>query len=128
MEGLGKDKGRPKGRARAPTVAVTGSGEEGEDLRAWLQAEEEQLEWTVAAKQRDAARRRTEQKRSLGAYKGGTAQHNTVLQSSNLWIGLECGEGENEGKKKRNQQSEAKSKDNQAEAGTKPGAGSRVTQ
>ncbi|CAG1965049.1 unnamed protein product [Fusarium graminearum] len=57
-----------------------------------------------------------------------TAQHNTVLQSSNLWIGLECGEGENEGKKKRNQQSEAKSKDNQAEAGTKPGAGSRVTQ
>jgi len=26
MEGLGKDKGRPKGRARAPTVAVTGSG------------------------------------------------------------------------------------------------------
>ncbi|CAF3465640.1 unnamed protein product [Fusarium graminearum] len=56
MEGLGKDKGRPKGRARAPTVAVTGSGEEGEDLRAWLQAEEEQLEWTVAAKQRDAAR------------------------------------------------------------------------
>lgn len=57
-----------------------------------------------------------------------TAQHNTVMQSSNLWIGLECGEGENEGKKKRNQQSEAKSKDNQAEAGTKPGAGSRVTQ
>ncbi|WJG34971.1 uncharacterized protein FOBCDRAFT_198637 [Fusarium oxysporum Fo47] len=26
MEGLGKDKGRPKDRARAPTVAVTGSG------------------------------------------------------------------------------------------------------
>jgi hypothetical protein len=26
MEGLGKDKGRPKGRARALTVAVTGSG------------------------------------------------------------------------------------------------------
>jgi hypothetical protein len=52
MEGLGKDKGRPQGRARAPTVAVTGSGEEGEDLRAWLQAEEEQLECTVAAKKK----------------------------------------------------------------------------
>ena len=33
-----------------------------------------------------------------------------------------------EKKKKRNQQGEAKSKDNQAEAGTKPGAGSRVAQ
>lgn len=47
MEGLGKDKGRPKGRARAPTVAVTGSGEEGEDLRLWLQAEENRLQCTV---------------------------------------------------------------------------------
>ena len=33
-----------------------------------------------------------------------------------------------EEEKKRNQQGEAKSKDNQAEAGTKPGAGSRVAQ
>ncbi|CEI38968.1 unnamed protein product [Fusarium venenatum] len=124
MEGLGKDKGRPQGRARAPTVAVTGSGEEGEDLRAWLQAEEEQLKCTVAAKSSAMERNRTKEKleRALQGW------HSTVLQSSNLWIGLECGEGEGEDEKKRNQRSEAKSEDNQAEAGTKPGAGSRVTQ
>lgn len=55
-------------------------------------------------------------------------RHTTALQSSSLWIGLGCGECEGEGEKKRTQQGEAKSKDNQAEAGTKPGAGSQVTQ
>jgi hypothetical protein len=54
-------------------------------------------------------------------------QHNTDC-TVNLALTFESDPNvESEGEKKRNQQSEAKSKDNQAEAGTKPGAGSRVT-